>query len=347
MGSLFSSSTAGEIPALEHDDKPQQFPIPGLLSEEEIKLSYAHAPMKDEVRICWDHSSWRPCPRGNACSFNHSMIPTKNLHWIIRAHLAKRGGHRSQVRIAQDAVPGYIAALRETNTAGDGKDVTKPSRVWKVKGGGHESDHRTGEVILPDLNPAAGEIPPDFAGIGYPALENKMDQLVHGTDSWAETNAPDHLIPWRDRSVLTSRQNALEAWWGQTQPRIDVQIEPWIMHYMDKSVQPFSLELLKQGLSDLSNQGSSKQRLLATEGLTALNSTCVGHQAATQSYWGKVLRRGDFPSQELTIACFHSQVIDFGDSIPIQDALMRSTGNVENIERNQCTPPSGCWYTLE
>ena len=50
------------------------------------------------------------------------MVPTENLHWLIRAQLAKRGGHRSQMRIAPDAVPGYIADLRETNVSGDGKE---------------------------------------------------------------------------------------------------------------------------------------------------------------------------------------------------------------------------------
>ena len=337
-GLAFSSSTAGETPtpSFEQDGKPQKFPIPGLLSEEEIKLSYAHAPMMDDVRICWDHSSWRSCPRGASCSFNHSMIPTKNLHWITRAQLAKRGRHRSQVRIAPDAVPGYIAALRETNSAGDGKDTTKHIIIWKAKGNGQDSDHRTGETVIPDLNPSADEIPPDFADIGYTALGTKLDQIAHGTDSWAETTDPAHLIPWRDRSISTPRQTTLGAWRGQSQPRIDAHIEPWAMRYMGKSSESFSLDLLKRGLSDLSSQGSSKQRLLAEEGLKALNSARVGHQGAIQSYWGEVLRRVDFSPQELTIACIHFQVIDFGDSIPIQGALMRSTGDVENVERNQC-----------
>ena len=337
-GLAFSSPTAGETPGPsdEHDDKPHQFPTPGLLSEEEIKLSYAHAPMKDDVRICWDHSSRRSCQRGTSCSFNHSMIPTKNLHWIIRAQLEKRGGRRSQVRIAPDSVSGYIAALRETNSDGDGKNTTKPVRMWKPKGGGNDSDHRTGETVTPSVNPAAGEVPPDFADIGYTALETKLNQIVYGSDSWADATEPDHLTPWRDRSVLTSRQTALESWWGQYQPRIDAHIEPWIVHFMDKSPEPLTLELLKRGLSDLSRQGSSKQRFLAEEGLKSMDSARVGHQSTTQSYWGKVLRHGDFSPRELTIACFHFAVIDFGDSIPIQDALTRSTGDVENVERAQC-----------
>ena len=96
------------------------------------------------------------------------------------------------------------------------------------------------------------------------------------------------------------------------------------------------MDLLRKALSDLSKQGSPKQRLLAEEGQSYLGRAKDGHQTETQSYRGKVLRRGDFSAQELSIACFHFQVIDFGDSIPIQDALTRGTGNVENVERNQC-----------
>ena len=186
------------------------------------------------------------------------------------------------------------------------------------------------------MNPAVGEIPPDFSNIGYTALESKLDQLAHGTDEWANQVVPAQLIHWHNRSALTSRQTGLEAWWDQAQPRVDVSIEPWITRLMDANPEPFSIDLLKKALVDLSQQGSSKQRLLAEEGLSYLDRTEDGHQAETQSYWGKVLRRGDFSAQELSIACFHFQVIDFGDSIPIQDALMRSTGNIENVERNQC-----------
>ena len=147
---------------------------------------------------------------------------------------------------------------------------------------------------------------------------------------------PGQLIPWHDRSLLTNRQSSLEAWWGQAQPRVDSNIEPWVMHFTVKTQLPFSMDMLKDALSALSTRGSSKQRLLAVEGLAYLDQVKDGHQKETQSYWGKVLKHGDFAAQELPIACFHFQVIDFGDSIPIQDALMRRNGHVENVERNQC-----------
>ena len=93
-GLSFSSSTAGEsaqtAPGV--GDHLSQFLIPGLLSEDEAKMSYTHAPTKDERMIFRCHSSWRSSPRGDACNFTHCRIPTKNLHWLIRSQLAKRDG---------------------------------------------------------------------------------------------------------------------------------------------------------------------------------------------------------------------------------------------------------------
>ena len=167
-------------------------------------------------------------------------------------------------------------------------------------------------------------------------MEKDLDSLVHGDDSWADIVEPPACIPWHDRSVLTDRQVSLESWWGQQQPQLHVDLEPWVMFFMDKSGAPFTKELLLQALDSLSTQGSSKQRLLAAESIISVTNTRDGFQRETQSYWGAIHRHGDFTAQELTVACFHFQVIDFGDSIPLTAALMRSTGNTENVERNQC-----------
>lgn len=52
-GLSFSSSAEGEIshPASGTGEMPAQFPIPGLLIEEEVKTSYNHAPTNDDKRI--------------------------------------------------------------------------------------------------------------------------------------------------------------------------------------------------------------------------------------------------------------------------------------------------------
>ena len=193
-----------------------------------------------------------------------------------------------------------------------------------------------GESVSPRLNPAVGEVPHDFSNIGYTSLESKLDPLAHGTDEWANQVDPTHLIPRRDRSALASRQTGLEDWWGQAQPRMNAIIEPWTMRYMDAYMdanpEPSSADLLKRALAELPQQGSSEQRLLAEEGLTYLESTKDGHQAETQSYWGDVLRRGDFPARDSTLrdSTFRLSIIS------IQDAMVRTTGNFENVERNQC-----------
>ena len=121
-GMSFSNSNAGQTsfspPGSGGNDS--SYPAPGLLSEEEIKTCFVHDPLKDDKRIFWGHTSWRSRPRGSNCSFAHCMMPTNNLRLLIKAQLAKRGGRKSHARISPDAVPGYIASLRETNTVGEG-----------------------------------------------------------------------------------------------------------------------------------------------------------------------------------------------------------------------------------
>ena len=65
-GLSFSNSTAGETsfaPSGSGENESPD-PVPGLLSEEEVETCFAHAPLKGDRRICWDHTSWRSCPRG-------------------------------------------------------------------------------------------------------------------------------------------------------------------------------------------------------------------------------------------------------------------------------------------
>ena len=134
-GLPFSASAAGQAPMLTSgaEDADASYPVPVLLSEEAIKTCFEHAPMTGEKRICRDHTSWRSCPSGNICMFAHNAMPFENLHWLIRAQLAKRVGHRAHARIAPDAVPGYIATLRETNTPKDGEAPHATGKIWTPK----------------------------------------------------------------------------------------------------------------------------------------------------------------------------------------------------------------------
>ena len=112
-------------------------------------------------------------------------------------------------------------------------------------------------------------------------MESKLEQLVHGTDEWGDLTNTDQLIPWHDRSALTNRHTALEAWRGQAQPRIDSSIEQWAMRFMGSSSGHFSMDLMKNALSVLLPNGSPKQRLLAEEGADYLDQLKDGRQKET------------------------------------------------------------------
>lgn len=216
------------------------------------------------------------------------------------------------------------------------KLLRKPKNEAPPRG---QSDGDSALAGQPCSNPAVGDVPIDIIGIGFTALEKDMYEMVTGPDDWSTLQEPDIAIPGRDRSALTSRHLSLESWMSQHRPLSNPEIEPWILYYMDQSNKAFPREVPMEATYQLSKKGSSNQRLLSVESVSSPSSAKDGHQLVTQSYWGVVQRHGDFPSPELTLASFDFQFNDIGDSIPLTDACMRSTGNTENAERNPCDMP--------
>ena len=145
-------------------------------------------------------------------------------------------------------------------------------------------------------------------------------------------------LHWNGRSLIAERKTALEAWRDQSRPRLHASIAPWALYFVDSADKPSSIALLIKAVTELAMCGPSKHRLSALDALRQLLHAKSGHQMGPQSYWGEVRRLGDFAEQELTVDCFHFHVIDFGDPIPLQEALMRSTGNAENVERGHRAP---------
>ena len=239
--------------------------------------------MKEDKRICRGDSSRRPCRRENACSFVRWSIPTKNLQWLIRVQLAKRCGHRPQMRIAPGAAPVYIYAIRETNDAGDGKVKSTHPPVWKHKNPPPSKIQADGEVPREDqdTDPDVGEVHGDSAGIGYTALEIDLEKLVTCADEWAAINHPTLTIPWRDRSWMTDRQSSLESRWAQ--PQLQSDIEQWAMFYVDRSQKPFSADLSVGALTTLSAKGTSKKRMLELDVLVCISHVKDGHGCGNQS----------------------------------------------------------------
>ena len=107
------------------------------------------------------------------------------------------------------------------------------------------------------------------------------------------------------------------------------------MYRMDQSGNDSAEETMIESLDTLSKQGSSKKRLQADESIASISNVLDGFRWGAQTCRGVVRRHGAFAAPELTIDCFHFQVIDFGDSTPLTVALMRGAGDAENVDRNQ------------
>ena len=205
---------------------------------------------------------------------------------------------------SHDAVPGRSAALRETNASGGGKDRHETSIQWKPKDLHLQNAHNDEE--LPQTNshttPEVGDIPEDFADIGFTAMEAPLCNLVSNTADWPYVEPSTKSNPWHGRAILTERQASLGTWWGQVQPELHSMVEPWVMRYVGASERPFPITLLMGALKAPPHSGSSKQQLLAIEASGVYTHRKDGHQRVTRPYWGKVFRHGDFTAQELTIA---------------------------------------------
>ena len=200
-------------------------------------------------------------------------MPTKNLHWLIKAQLAERGGRKSHVRIAPDAVPGYIAALRGTNSVGDGGNKREGILIWKPKNATGKVQKTDGDSNIAPFNftnPAVGPVPSDFRDVGFAALEHDLNSLVSGSDARTVPLDPESFIPWHDRPTLTDRQLCLESRRHQHQPQLHAEIESCAMFQMGKSGMDFCKDSLVEALTLLTKQGSPKQRLLASESIAAI-----------------------------------------------------------------------------
>ena len=122
---------------------------------------------------------------------------------------------------------------------------------------------------------------------------------------------------------------------GQPHPQLQSDRSPLIMRYLGQSQKPFSADLSGGSLTALSEKGTAKPRLSAMGSLAVAPHGKDGRGRVTQYYWGEVQRRGDFAPQELTDACFHFRVIDFGAPSPLREPMIRRTGDIENVARNQ------------
>ena len=137
---------AGETPApditaatsLQGNGKSTLYPAGMPLRPDEIKRARGHRPksLTTGESLCWDFSTHAGCsnPEGSCARGRHEIIKTRGLHLLIRMHLARRGGRKSEKRILPADVDGHVQNLRLQLTQQDAQHIppdhpaTKTSR---------------------------------------------------------------------------------------------------------------------------------------------------------------------------------------------------------------------------
>ena len=106
--------------------------IPTLV--EAIKESRNFRPKSTDAGefLCWDFASHGGCKSADGICRRgkHEVIKVKGLRPLIRMHMARRGGHRSEKRIPAKYIDGHVRSLRLGITAEDPKRRKKPEK-WK------------------------------------------------------------------------------------------------------------------------------------------------------------------------------------------------------------------------
>ena len=96
--------------------KTTVYPAGLPLRPDEIQRARGHRPRSLEggESLCWDFSSHAGCanPESSCARGKHEVIKTRGLHPLIRMHLARRGGHKSEKKILPADVDGVAVSLR-------------------------------------------------------------------------------------------------------------------------------------------------------------------------------------------------------------------------------------------
>ena len=116
-------------------------------------------------------------------------------------------------------------------------------------------------------------------------MEDPLSNLVSNTADGPNVEPSTTSIPWHDRSILTELQSSLETGRSQFQPELNPMVEPWVMHYMDASEQPFSIARLMGALKAFPHSGSSKQQMLEIEAIGVYTHRKDGRRRVTHPYW--------------------------------------------------------------
>ena len=96
--------------------KTAVYPAGLPLRPDEIQRARGHRPRSIEggESLCWDFPTHAGCanPEPSCARGKHEVTKTRGLHPLIRMHLARRGGHKSEKKILPADVDGVVQGLR-------------------------------------------------------------------------------------------------------------------------------------------------------------------------------------------------------------------------------------------
>ena len=115
---------------------PVVYPAGAPLTPEEIKSARAHRPRSADTGeyLRCDFSSHAGCPNpdSSCAKGKRETIKTRGLHPLVKMHLTRRGGHRSEKRVLPADADGCVQILRNSLKS-DSLHHVKPKGKAKYK----------------------------------------------------------------------------------------------------------------------------------------------------------------------------------------------------------------------
>ena len=112
------------------DGKTPPYPEGMPLRPDEIQSASGRRPRCTEggESLCWEFPTRAGCqnPEETCARGKHEVIKLRGLRTLIRMHLARRGGRKSEKKIPPADVDGYIKGLILSLAEQDAKYVPKP-----------------------------------------------------------------------------------------------------------------------------------------------------------------------------------------------------------------------------
>ena len=276
---------------------------------------------------------------------------------LIKMHLARGGGLKTEKEIKVKDVDGHVQNLRMLLTADELKyktDKDKGKTKWAPNAGGDGGKWYTSPVkdtvafsqpseLPSELLPGpmksnakawrATTLPAEFGSFDFTPLESDTCALVNFHDDWVQR--PDEQIALAILPPNTcDRQRIIDEWWETNAPGAHTSIVPFVRNYMlnlgTSDFKPPSDMLMIDrciaGLERLIKGGckSDEQYARAALLLTKEPQEDAAGRCHVSVSWGEKVQCIDYTAQSLRIGNLHFSTVDLGDIIVLPLATQKA-----------------------